>query len=119
LLPELFCYTSNMKRKQRELAIDFDDTIYNHGQPMSGVAYALQELLDRGYRLVIHTLRARTSSGKAYVVEWMDRYDLPYHEVTAIKPDAILYIDNRALRFTTWTDALQAIDLYDPLSVLE
>ena len=109
-----------MKRKQHKIiAVDFDGVIYDRGREVPGANYALQEIIDRGYRLVIHTLRARTPSGTSYVAEWLDEHDLPYHDITAIKPDAICYIDDRAVHFTAWYEVLPEIELRDPLSVIE
>ena len=108
-----------MKRKKLTVAVDFDGVIYDRGREVPGANYALQDIIDQGYRLVIHTLRARTASGKAFVIEWLDKRDLPYHEVTATKPDAFVFVDDKAIRFTAWYEVLPEIELRDPLSVIE
>lgn len=108
-----------MSNKQEIIAVDFDGVIAQHGKLMPMARDGLQELIDRGYRVIIHTLRARTTSGRAHVIEWMNNYDLPYHDVTAMKPPALAFIDDRAIHFTNWREVLDVVELRDPLSMLE
>ncbi|GAC1501794.1 MAG: hypothetical protein NVS1B10_06190 [Candidatus Saccharimonadales bacterium] len=97
------------------LAIDFDRTIHNidepldgqkMGKPMPGAEQALEAIQDSGHNIIIHTLRARSPQGTEVVQDWLDYYDLPYSSITAIKPDADYYIDDKALTFLSWNDTL-------------
>jgi hypothetical protein len=50
------------------------------------------------------------------VRDWLDYYDILYHDVTAIKIAAVAYIDDRAIRFTTWPEAMRQLDaVLEPL----
>lgn len=80
------------------------------GKPLPGVEDALDELYGRGYSIVVYTLMARTESGKEAVAEWLDHYGIDYADVTAIKPDALVYIDNRAIRHTDWMSTMQQVN---------
>lgn len=108
-----------MAAKQEIIAVDFDGVISEKGRVMPMAREGLQELIDRGYRVIVHTLRARTVNGRAHVIEWLNAYDLPYHDVTAVKPPALAFIDDKAIHFTNWTEVLKVVDLRDPLSMLE
>jgi hypothetical protein len=44
-------------------------------------------------------------------VEWLNYYEIPYDEVTAIKPNADYYIDDKAIRFHNWEQTMQEIQL--------
>lgn len=101
------------------ISVDFDGVINDRGQLMPMAREGLQELIDRGYRVVIHTLRARSAGGRASVIDWLNNYDLPFHDVTAVKPPALAFIDDRAIHFTNWTEVLKLVELRDPLSMLE
>lgn len=101
------------------LAIDFDGVIHDHtapikgkrmGEPLSGSKEALDDLIDKGFRIVIYSVKARTPSGNAAVRGWLDYWDMPYHEVTALKPNADVYIDDRAVRHESWNQTMQFIN---------
>lgn len=111
-----------MSDYQKTIAIDFDGVIHKYSKgwqdgsiydvPMEGAIEALERLLKRGYRVVIHTCRAETSEGMNQVLQWLlthaphlakEEYKI---SVTDKKPKAIAYVDDRAIRFTNWADVL-------------
>jgi phosphoglycolate phosphatase-like HAD superfamily hydrolase len=89
------------------LAIDFDGVVHKYSKgfqglanaydpPTDGTRVALEELIGRGYRLII------ISSRPAHVIEeWLIRYDMIhfFDEVTNIKQPAKYYIDDHAIHF--------------------
>jgi len=102
------------------ISIDFDGTIckkqkYGDGliyqTPIPGAKKFMDKLKADGYRIVILTVRMSPDKKgnllwKKYQLEsWLGRYNIPYHEITNNKPDADLYIDDKALRFTDWKSA--------------
>jgi len=100
------------------LAIDFDGVIHDRGnrpegkmlgEPFEDAPAALEALHDAGHRIIIHTLMATTPSGTAAVTDWLDHYGIDYHEVTAIKPYADYYIDDKAITHVNWNSTMQAI----------
>jgi trehalose-6-phosphatase len=105
------------KPKHPVIAVDFDgvlhDAVYTPpkmGPPKHNAKEAMQELIDRGYRVVVFTSRAATPKGVEAVRDWLDYYDILYHGVTAVKIPAVVYIDDRAIRFTTWPDTMTQLD---------
>lgn len=105
-------------RKLPTIAIDFDGVIHDTkhpvpgrrmGPPMPGAVNAMQNLED-DYTVVVHTTMAKTPQGAQVVEDWLHYYHVPYANVTAVKPNAVLYVDDRALRFTDWTSAAGDIE---------
>jgi hypothetical protein len=97
------------------VAIDFDHTIHDTahpkegrrmGEPLPGVAEALSKFKEYGYRIVIHTVWSGEERHKA-IGDWFAFYNLPYDEITNIKPKADAYIDDKAIRFEgDWSKVL-------------
>lgn len=98
---------------KKTVAIDFDGVIHGYSKgwqkgviydpPMEGTEEALKHLAAR-YTLDVFTVR----TDLAAVVEWLQKHHLAQyiHNVTNEKPIAVLYIDDRGLRFTSWATAL-------------
>jgi hypothetical protein len=40
-------------------------------------------------------------------LEWLDRYSIEYDEIYFGKPNADVYLDDRAFRFTTWSEVTE------------
>lgn len=96
------------------LAIDLDDTIhdtqnvlpgYKMGRPIKGTVEALEEL-SKEHKIIIHTVRAVTPEGTKAAKDWLDYFKIPYHQITAIKPNADCYLDNKGMKFTSWDESL-------------
>lgn len=80
-----------------------DGTIYD--EPVPGAQEALAALCDAGNRLVISTVRDDHDA----IMRWLIRHGLDsfIDEITNAKPIAWLYIDDRALRFEDWPQAVR------------
>ena len=105
----------------KTIAIDFDGVIHKYSKgwcggeiydkPVDGAVEAYCKLIDAGFKVVIFTTRTDFKAVK----DWMHKhFDFEKHighfyepEVTNIKPIASVYIDDRGLRFTNWTDVLK------------
>lgn len=99
-------------------AIDFDGVIHDFkhpiphmrmGGPIEGAKEAMERLASMGYHLVIFTVWGGTEQGKKTIADWMTHYQVPYHEITNIKPNADFYLDDKAIRFTSWSQALSDV----------
>lgn len=97
----------------RTIAIDFDGVLHPYTEgwvgstpadepPMPGALEFLQELHGKGYTLVVFSTRADHEAGHAGIVAWLDEHGLGefIERVTAMKPAAIAYVDDRAVPFT-------------------
>lgn len=108
-----------MTRKQITLAIDFDEVIQSRktakqgavfGQPIPGALEALADFIDAGCRVVIHSCVAHTPAGYQAIEQWLEDHDADYHDITAVKPVADVYLDDKAIRFTDWDSATADIN---------
>jgi hypothetical protein len=101
------------------LLVDFDGVIHGYSQgwldgsaydsPKEGAKDALQTLTDKGYEVVIFSTR---SSGQIY--EWLRVWSFPRYRVTNEKEPAVALINDRAIRFQDWHQALGDVQLYYP-----
>lgn len=69
----------------------------------------MRRLHSMGLQLVVFTTKAVGDSGKQAVTDWLRHHAIPFDEVTAIKPAAVFYLDDRAIRFDGWPEAMTAI----------
>lgn len=115
------------------IVIDLDGTIcpikksnehYADLKPFDEAVARLGEMRAAGHYIIIQTARnmatQESNLGKVMknigkvTLEWLERYEVPYDEIYFGKPNAHLYIDDRALRFSTWKDITP--DLLNELS---
>jgi len=111
-----------------QLAIDFDGVIHKNSkgfhdgtvydEPMPGAVDAIKYLSEY-YDIVIFTAKAKKDrplvngkTGAELIWDWLGKYNLiPYIKlVTAEKPRAVAYIDDKAIHFTNWKTTLQTLD---------
>jgi hypothetical protein len=101
------------------IAIDFDSTIhdpfnvkkgYKMGQPIQGAAEAIRQLRLKGHEVIIFPTWADNQKRRQAIVDWLTYFGVEFDDITSVKPDADVYLDNRAIRFTSWEQALQDID---------
>lgn len=95
------------------LAIDFDHTIMDNnnikpgfrmGEPMPGAKEALQYFEAHNWGIIVFTARDRFGP----VMDWLDHFEIPYSRVTNIKPpEAEVFIDDKAIRFTNWEQVME------------
>jgi len=110
--------------KEKVVAIDFDGVIHRYSKgwqdgsiydsPMENAEVELSRLVSKGYKVVIFTTRLNPQVNddvnleKNRISKWLFdngmKIDTHYHDITAVKPVAGIYIDDRALRFTNWLD---------------
>jgi len=103
------------------ICIDIDGVIcclrepsqsYAELEPVEGAVQGLQGLRDAGHTLILYTARhMKTCQGNVGMViarqgkvtlDWLARHQVPYDEIHFGKPHADVYIDDNALRFSSW-----------------
>lgn len=101
----------------RKISLDFDGVLHAYTSgwlgdvptdgPVPGALEAVQALQELGYVVAVHTCRALTHTGLEATRAWLVAHGFPPLEVSAVKPHAVLYVDDRAHRFTgSWEDVL-------------
>jgi len=120
----------------KQIGIDFDGVIhactkgYHDGtiydDPVPG-SYSALEILYKKYEIVIYSAKARSDrplvngkTGIQLIWEWLEKHDMKQFvkDVTAEKPRAIFYIDDRAIRFFDWNSCLKEVN-YESLKIKE
>lgn len=90
----------------------YDGTIYD--EPVEGVRKAL-EALSKDNNIIIFTCKAKPDrplvngqTGTELIWDWLRKHNMAQFvsEVTAEKPRAKMYIDDKAIKFTNWEEIL-------------
>lgn len=91
------------------LCIDFDRTLHRYSKgwhdgscydrPVKGAKTAVKRLVKK-YSVVV--LTARKSNTHYKVRAWLKKWGFPKVKVTNIKPNAVAYIDDKAVTFRDW-----------------
>lgn len=95
---------------QPTVVFDFDGVIHSYKSgwkgntiipdpPVDGIKTVIEDLQERGYRVVIVSSRCNTSDGIDAIKNWLKHYGFPWLEVMAEKPPALVYVDDRAICF--------------------
>lgn len=115
------------------LAIDFDGVIHKNSKgfydgtiyddPIEGSEEALK-LLASKYRLILYTAKAKPDrplvngkTGTQLVWEWLEKNNLKVYitDITAEKPRAVAYIDDKCFRFLDWESCMNELKNHIPL----
>ena len=116
-----------IKDESQVIAIDFDGVIHSfelgfhdgtiYGTPISGSIESIKKI-SKKYKIVIYTAKAKKDrplingkTGIELVWEWLKKYNINSYisEVTAEKPRAICYIDDKAIRFIDWNQTMKEL----------
>lgn len=99
----------------KTIALDFDGVLHSYTSgwqgatvipdpPTEGAVEFVERLLEDGWEVVVCSTRAETPTGRACIVMWLQENGFPVEdggirEVCHGKPPALVYLDDRALRF--------------------
>lgn len=111
----------------RTICLDFDGTLHPYTAGCVGPIPAdepptpeaqmfLRHLRADGYKVVVQSARASFPEGLAGIEGWLAKWIAPgmVAAVTAVKPAAVAYVDDRAVPFTgDWQAVLNAIKNLD------
>lgn len=103
------------------IVIDLDGTIcpikeknqtYADLLPNKGAVEKIKLLKEEGHYIIIQTARnmatCESNVGKVMknigktTLDWLEKYEIKYDEIFFGKPNAQVYIDDRALRYQNW-----------------
>ena len=115
--------------QSKNLGIDFDGVIHDdnlgfhdgtiYGEPIEGSIESIK-FLSNHFNIIIFTAKAKTDrplvngkTGAELVGDWLFKHDLLKYvsDITAEKPRALLYVDDKGFRFENWNDTLNFIKL--------
>lgn len=94
----------------RTIAIDFDGVIHSYTSgwtgfdpidpPVVGARAAIAAMRAMGFQVIVFSCRAHDYRGLAGIVLWLHKHEITVDNVTAAKPHAEIYVDDRGWRFT-------------------
>tara|TARA_R110001592_G_C13176065_1_gene750337 strand:+ start:79 stop:1065 length:987 start_codon:yes stop_codon:yes gene_type:complete len=96
----------------------YDGTIYD--KPIEGSFEALADL-SKNYTIIIYTCKAKPDrglvngkNGAQLVWDWLEKHNMSQFisKVTAEKPRAVFYIDDKAINFSSWEKCFKDISEY-------
>lgn len=104
---------------RKTVVFDFDGVIHSYTSgwkgarnipdvPVKGIEFALRDIHNAGYEVVVVSTRCAYFGGKSAIESWLDIYDLSQYvdKICKEKPPAICYVDDRAICFDGRTDNL-------------
>lgn len=95
---------------KKTIVFDFDGVIhlYNSGwqgatvipdPPVEGISEAIRELRAEGYEVIVVSTRCAESGGVEAIKVWLEEYGIEVDGISAEKPPALVYVDDRAICF--------------------
>jgi len=124
-------FPPGFEKEAKNIAIDFDGVVHTfdkgfhdgtcYGDPIEGSLDSIRQL-SKKYNIVIFTAKAKPSrplvggkTGAELVREWLEKHDVMQYvkEITAEKPRAFLYIDDKGYRFENWYDTMRFMEVFD------
>lgn len=109
--------------KQYKFCFDLDGTLcyikkkdehYRDVHPIPGAVETLQKLKQEGHYIIIMTARNMATynnnvgqiiaNQSPIVIEWLNKHNIPFDEIHFGKPLADFYVDDKAVRLTTWNE---------------
>ena len=92
------------------VAIDFDGVIHSyssgwHGAesapdpPVPGIIEAIRDMRKAGYDVVVVSSRCSYPGGEKAIERYLDKHGIQVDGITGEKIPALVYIDDRAIRF--------------------
>ena len=109
-----------ISRLSRTVCLDFDGVLHSYRSgwcgaeiipdpPIHGTQEAVARLREQ-YRVVVYSARCHTEEGRRAMENWLHKHEIIVDEVCEHKPPALVYVDDRAIRFRgNWDDVLSEI----------
>lgn len=121
-------FPPGFEKDAKNIAIDFDGVVHTfdkgyhdgtcYGAPIDGSLEAIKKL-SKKYNIIIFTAKAKPSrplvnnkTGTELVRDWLEEHGVLKYvsEITAEKPRAFLYIDDKGYRFENWSDTMKFLE---------
>lgn len=112
-------YKTEKEEQGNSICLDFDGVIHEMkgwlgdavipDDPYPGAKEAVEALRKDGYTVKVLSTRCRSVAGRVAVREWLENHGIVVDEVCEHKPAALAFVDDRAIRFESWEQALSEI----------
>ena len=116
---------------KRTICFDFDGVIHSyvsgwHGDTVikdpvvEGIAQAIKDIRDAGYQVIIQSTRCKTLNGVHAIRKYLKDNNIEVDGISSTTPPAIVYIDDRAIRFDgNAASLLEKVNSFKPWNVRE
>jgi hypothetical protein len=118
-----------MPTTKKIAAVDFDRVIHRYSNgwqdgsiydsPVENSRETLGKLVGDGWKIIIFTARLNPNLNgdphehKTKIIEWLNKNGFiegqHYHDITATKPLAEIFIDDKAEKFTNWNSIFKKL----------
>tara|TARA_R110000744_G_scaffold33311_4_gene77707 strand:- start:582 stop:965 length:384 start_codon:yes stop_codon:yes gene_type:complete len=118
-------FIKHVNSSDKTLALDFDGVIHAdikgfhdgtiYGTPIDGTRDALIKL-SKSFKLVIYSCKSNPSrplvngkTGTELIWNWLKKWELEHYidDVVVNKPNALIYIDDKGLKFNSWNQIMR------------
>jgi predicted mannosyl-3-phosphoglycerate phosphatase (HAD superfamily) len=98
------------------IIIDIDGTVCEEkptferalAKPLCGAVDSVNSLYDAGNTIIFYSSRSWAEYN--LTKDWLDTNGFKYHQLVLGKPGGEVWIDDRALQFTTWDDIMSKLN---------
>ena len=91
-----------------KVALDWDGTLVDQDQNwLPGALDALRWLRKEGHKVIIHSARANWVEGLQQIESKLAQHKFSFKVIA--KPEADLYVDDRAFHFERWPDVMKEV----------
>jgi ribonucleotide monophosphatase NagD (HAD superfamily) len=113
------------------ICLDFDGVIYKNSkgfvdgtlydEPVDEALESLKTLYQKGFQIILHSCKCNPErplvnglNGKELIRNWLKKYDVSHtvSDIVHIKPNAVVYIDDKGLRFENWANTMNELKRY-------
>ena len=86
---------------------------YEKAEPFSDVIAKVNALYDSGHRIILYTARGSTTGHdwREFTENQLRLWGVKYHELFMGKPDADVYVDDKAMNLTDWERKLSVLNV--------
>ncbi len=117
------CEKNGILVRRQTICLDFDGVVHSYRSgwqgetsipdpPIHGTGDAI-EFMRKHYRVVIHSARCATEEGRNAIAAWLAKHRIEVDEICEHKPPALVYIDDRAIRFQgNWGDTISELSQF-------
>jgi len=100
---------------EKIIAIDIDGTIcsvnenYEDCKIINRAKESIDLIRSKGYKVFLHTGRHILNS--EVTIKWLKKNQINYDHIVFGKPPAKYYIDDKSIKFDSWDNVLNSIEL--------
>ena len=99
-----------------KLIIDIDGTICTEekqfsrsmAKPLKGAQKALSKLKAEGHIIILYS--SRNWAEYEMTIDWLNKHKFPFDQLILGKPQGDIWIDDRALKFSSWDNVMEIIN---------